>query len=164
MMTENLFCIFLFLLFKLCCLSCAVGEEIAKLNGKCISFQTPSYDEKVQSECCERFQGNFHEFSELESPVKVSELENSNEVSDDNEDDTDEDDDSEDKSIEDSLCPTGNKCEYDCEIRNDRAFCLCKDGFKLAENGFSCTEIKRCENGFEFNKFSQNCEGMKLVF
>lgn len=145
-------------MFKLCCLSCAVGEEIAKANGKCSSYHiNPSHTEKVQSECCAGLQRGFSDVGETYSPNITRE------VDDGFIDETDEEE-NEDETIEKKLCLANNGCEHDCELREGRETCLCKIGFKLASNGLSCVEISNCKTGFKFNEKTQKCEGMKILF
>lgn len=145
-----------FSLFQLCCLSCSVGEEIGKVNGKCTSPYSSTHDERVQEECCER--RSFKDEQEL----APSALTNTNITSEANEDDSDEDP-SIDKGIEDLLCPLGHSCEQDCEVRDGVAHCFCKKGFELAANKKSCNKIIDCERGFEYDERTGNCKGLNFT-
>lgn len=130
----------------MCCLSCSVGEEIGKANGKCNRHIYPSYDEIVQEECCENFQTGFNDHDYVEGGSL-------NNTIDDNEESSGDDD------IEKSICPNIG-CEHDCEMRDGRPYCFCAAGFKLLPNKISCGRIP-CKTGYKFNEMDQQCEGLK---
>jgi hypothetical protein len=131
-------------------LSCKVGEEVAKVNGKCAYYDKPSELEKVQHECCETFVSGVQDVWEIEGPTVAYD---DGALADDDDENNDED-----NEIESLLCGENHGCDYDCEIRGDRAICLCDKGFVLSNNGRSC--IVSCPTGYEFNNSTQKCEGL----
>lgn len=143
-------------MFQLCCLSCNVGKEIAKANGKCAYDNQNSVTGRVINECCGNFQQGSEELIELKGTNTDTDRLTENPSDEEEDDEGDEED---DRRIEDSLCPINHRCEQDCEVRGDRAICLCKEGFELGSNGQSCLAIKSCTSGFEFNETSRHCEG-----